>query len=154
MCVQMDDGLQKMDCGNRAGSRYHGKLAHLEAQLPPSFLALPVCSQHAACFTVALSSWGRWVGAVVSSHPICAPANSGLANQSYTCVSVLRKDYCSFAGGCWIGVWDGIVEQWVEFNPVSTCWGGTLCTRVGGQWHLHGTDCGNRAGIVSSPTSY
>ena len=40
----------------------NGKLAHLEAQLPPSFLALLVCGQHAACLTVALSSRGRWVG--------------------------------------------------------------------------------------------
>ena len=88
VCVQMDDGLQKMDCGNRAGSRYHGKLAHLEAQLPPSFLALRVCNQHAACFVVALSSWGRWVGADVGCQIMHALANSGLAIHSYTSIGV------------------------------------------------------------------
>ena len=151
-CVRMDfalgrDGLRQPcrldDTASWSTSRHSCRHLSLHCLCAASMLR---ASQ-------ALSSWGRWVGAVVSSHPICAPANSGLANQSYTCVSVLRKDYCSFVVGCWIGVWDGIVEQWVEFNPVSACLGGTLCTRVGGQWHLHGTDCGNRAGIVSSPTS-
>ena len=53
--------------------------------MPPSFLALPVCSQHAMCFTVALRSWGSWVGAVASSHSMCAPANSG---QNAACFTV------------------------------------------------------------------